>query len=321
MFQHHAFVEAYLIPLQLVLALLGMGATLGVKDFALVGRNPAGLALGLGVHWLLVPAIAVALAAALGLGPGWAVGLALVAVVPQGALSNLLAFIANGHVALAISITTVTTLACIFTIPLFLQLLASQYLPADFDLPTRRIITDIGLYLLLPLVVGMVLYRLDPARARRFSKWCVGASLVTLVVVTISALGSGRIRVLEHGLLPPATVIAFHVSIIVATSLVCRLLRRPDADAVALSIGANVRNISVALLFVQRFFPDDPKQGHVLYTCLFYGGLSGPLALIATFRHRRGRAPLPFMRAYPPRSPPRVELSDVRRDVDRPGDP
>lgn len=304
MFQHQALVEAYLLPAQLVLALMGMGATLGVRDFALVGRNPGGLLAGALMQLLVVPALAVAFIHGFGLGPGWAVGFVLIAVVPSGALGNLMTFFGRGNVALSISLTSATTLGSVLTIPLLLRLLAARYLPPDFEFPTGKIVGDVCLFLLLPLAAGMVLYRLSPALARRISKVCIGAALLSLLLVTVSSLGSGRIKIPEYGWVPPALIVLFAVSLVVSTPLVCRLLRRPDTEAVAVSIGTMVRNMGVALIFVPRFFPGEPAQAHVLYTCLFFGGLTGPFALLAMFRHRSGKSVLPLLPRSAPASPP-----------------
>src|SRR5690606_18730035 len=71
--QVQAFVEAWVIPLQLVLAMGGMGATLTPDDFTRIGREPRSLWLGLAMQWLLVPAVAALVIAITGMSPGWAV--------------------------------------------------------------------------------------------------------------------------------------------------------------------------------------------------------------------------------------------------------
>jgi BASS family bile acid:Na+ symporter len=85
----HAVVETYVLPLQLLLAMLGMGADLRIRDFADVAKSPRSLALGVVLQMVFVPALALAFIAAFDLSPGWAVGLLLVAVVPGGTVSNL----------------------------------------------------------------------------------------------------------------------------------------------------------------------------------------------------------------------------------------
>ena len=204
-----AVAETVLVPLQLVLAMLGMGATLSLKDFAAVIKQPKGLFLGLTLQWIYVPCIAYAMGIGFGLDAGWAVGLILVAAVPGGATSNLLTFLGKGNVALSIAVTTASTIGCVVTVPVVLRIFASEHLPATFDFPTLRIFRDIGLYLLAPLVVGMVAYRWNSTRAAVLSKWAIRLSVASIVVIATAALGSGRIEPLSYGLFSPGMIIVF----------------------------------------------------------------------------------------------------------------
>lgn len=300
LFSHHAFVEAYFVPVQLVLAMFGMGATLSLRDFERIVRNPSGLAVGLGIQVLLVPLTAVVFAKALGLGPGWAVGLILVSVVPGGAFSNLLTYFGRGNVPLSISVTTVTTLGCLVTIPFVLRLTASDHLPPNFVFPTGQIVRDILSFLMLPLVVGMLTFRFLPQHTEKLSRWAIRLSMTFVVLITISALGSGRIKVAEYGLGPPAVILAFALLLMFGVPQLTRLLGRYDDESTAISIEVTLRNIGIGLLLVRFFFPGQPENGHVLYSCLFFAGLSTPLSLPAMLRHRRGKSPAygraPFIR-------------------------
>lgn len=288
------FAEQVLVPVQLLLAMLGMGATLRPQDFGVILKDPRGLALGLALQWLFVPLVAVGVITAFDLGPGWALGLLLVAVVPGGATSNLLTFLGRGSVPLSIAVTTVTTLACMATVPALLGLLASDYLPADFAFPYARIVRDILLYLLAPLGVGMVLKRLAPGSSGALSTWAVRGSLFLILVITVSALGSGRIDIVAYGWRPPLIIVGFAATLAFTTPQLCRLVGRFDDDTVALQIEVVVRNIGIGLLLVNVFFPGEPRQAEVLYTCLFYAGLSTPFALPTLVRHRLGKSAVPL---------------------------
>jgi len=285
----HSVAETYFVPIQLALAMLGMGATLSARDFLQVLRDPRGLALGLALQLIVVPAAAFGFIEIFDLSPGWAVGLCLVAVVPGGAFSNLLTFLGKGNVALSISVTAASTAACMFTVPLLLQVLASSYLPESFDLPLGRIILEITGYLLVPLIIGMVVFRLWPRTAPTVARWSIRGAVLLIVLITISALQSGRIEVGAYGWGPPLIIVAFGVALAHLTPLLVRAARHYDDDNVALTIEVAVRNIGIALLLVRFFFPGQPEQGQVLYTCLFYAGLSGFVAVPVVLLHRFDR--------------------------------
>lgn len=295
----HLFVEVYFVPAQLALAMLGMGATLSAQDFLDVLRDPRGLALGLALQLIVVPAVAFGFIELLDLSAGWAVGLCLVAVVPGGAFSNLLTYIGKGNVALSISVTAATTVACMFTVPLLLQVLASGYLPETFELPFLRIILEISGYLLVPLIIGMIVFRLWPEKAPAVARWSIRGAVLLIVLITVSALGSGRIEVGAYGWGPPLIIVAFGVALANLTPLLVRAARHYDDDNVALTIEVAVRNIGIALLLVRFFFPGRPEQGQVLYTCLFYAGMSWFLAVPILLRHRFDRPVIPLLNRRP----------------------
>lgn len=291
LFSYQAFVEAYFVPIQLTLAMFGMGATLSLQEFTRIFRNPGALAVGLLIQVVGVPLVAVGLVKLLGLSPGWAVGLILISVCPGGAFSNLLSFFARANVPLSISLTTVTTLGCLFTIPFVLRLTAAEHLPVGFEFPAGQIIRDIFAYLLTPLALGMVAFRALPGRAQAISAWSIRGSLFFVLLITISSLGSGRIKVAEYGWAPPLIIIGFSLLLSVVAPHAARLLGRYDDEGAAITIGITLRNTGIGLLLVRFFFPGQPENSHVLYTCLFFAGQSTPMSLLVVLLHRFGKSP------------------------------
>ncbi len=299
LFTYYKLVEPLLVPLQLLLAMLGMGATMVVADFASVFRDPRGLGIGLFVQLLCVPLLALGIVHGLSLGEGWAVGLLLVSAVPGGAFSNLLTFFGRGNVALSIAITAVTTLAAVMTVPFVLRIGAGTFLPPEFSFPVVRVMLEILGYLLIPLGLGMVVRRVTPKHAPAVSRWAIRLSVVLILTITAGSLGTGRIKLAEYGFGPPLVVIAFGALLAVFVPQLCRLLGRYDDDTVAIAIEVAVRNVGLGLLVVHFFFPGEPEQGHVLFSALFYAGISPWLALPIVLRHRRGKSAVLLRRPHP----------------------
>ena len=177
MFDFYLRYEYWFAATQLALAMLGMGATLQVRDFVAVIRQPRALAYGLGIQVFLVPLFAWVVIVLASPTAGVAVGLALVAAIPGGTMSNVFTFLARGHVALSIALTAVTSFLCLVTTPIVLGLLISQHVPGEFDMPAGKIAMEITLILMLPLVLGMVVLELFPNGAARFSRNCIRASI------------------------------------------------------------------------------------------------------------------------------------------------
>lgn len=298
MFDWYLRAEGVLIPLQLLFIMLGMGAALDAKEFGKVVRNPSGVGLGVALQWLFVPLLGQAFILVFRLDPGWAVGILLITVTPGGAMSNLLTFLARGHIALSISVTLVCTLGCIATVPVLLRVFASEYTPPGFVFPAGRIVFEVFAYLLAPMGTGMLVYRFLPRYAKVVSQAAVGVSVALVVTIALGALGSGRIQVVEYGWKAPLLILLFAVTVHLISGEVCRLFKRYDDETVALSIEVSLRNGGVGLLLVHHFFPGKPEQGHALYTLLFYTGLQLWICLPILFRHRFGSSPLWFHKPF-----------------------
>lgn len=271
--------EYLFAAVQLTLAMLGMGATLTVRDFAEILRAPRGLLFGFGLQLVGVPLIAWVFIATLATDPGVAIGLALCAAIAGGTTSNIFTYLARGNAALSIVLTTVSTLACLATTPLVLSLLIAERMPADFEMPAGRIAVEIGLYLLLPLALGMAVLRKLPRHADTIARGCIRASLLTVVLIVVGAHGAGRLDTEAFGEHNMGIVVAFIAVLTAVSALAPRLFRLPGTDAAAINIEIAVRNINLALLIKASLFPAvvgvaDPVGDNVLFTALFYGGLS-----------------------------------------------
>jgi BASS family bile acid:Na+ symporter len=194
--------------------------------------------------------------------------------------------------ALSISLTGVTTLLTLVTVPLMLQALATQYVPDDFAMPVEAIVIDVALCLLLPLASGLVIARIWPAHHRLLSKICIRIGLVVVIVMVVASLGSGRIRPLQYGFAAPIAIIAFCLIGQQINMLPFRALGWSRADRMAVGIEITMRNMNLALLIKARIFPSADLLGDgVLYVILFYAGtamvIGVPLALNSRRQARR----------------------------------
>lgn len=277
---------------QLVLFTLGMGMTLSLADFVEIARRPISFASGLLGQLLVIPLIAVLINTIGNFPPGIAVGLILVAAMPGGAMSKLFAYFGRGNMALSISLTGVTTLLTLVTVPVMLHLLASRHLE-DFAMPVRDIVIDVALCLLLPLTVGLFIGRLWPARHHLLSKICIRIGLCVVFVMIVGAVGSERIDAREHGLVVPIAIILFCVLGQQVNMLPFYLLPWPRRDRLAVGIEVTMRNMNLALLIHARAFPKseivevNQLGKDVFFVILFYASVALVAGLFLTLNHRR----------------------------------
>ena len=290
MFNLYIEYEYWFAAVQLSLAMLGMGATLKLRDFVAVFLRPRALLIGTGVQLLCVPLIVWFLIGIVSPVAGLAIGLALCAAIPGGTMSNVFTFLARGHVALSIALTAVTTLACLVTTPIILGLLIAEHMPADFVMPAGEIAIEIASILLLPLAAGMVVLHLRPEGAPRFSRICIRGSLFVILLIVIGATGSGRIDMEKFGLQNLQVILMLVAVPPLVSWLVPRLLGLDRVDITAINIEATVRNGNLGLLIKASLFPAvvgvaDPVGDMVLFTVLLYGGLALLVGVLQIYLH------------------------------------
>jgi BASS family bile acid:Na+ symporter len=277
---------------QLVMAMFAMGATLHIKDFRAVVRFPSSFLAGLGAQMVLVPILAYFLLRTFDLDPGVAIGLAIIAAVPGGTVSNVFTYAGKGDVALSIALTAVTSLVCVVTVPFVLEWLVGSYVPPTFSLPRGRIAVEIIVTLLVPLALGMGVLRRWPERAAEVSRLALVATTVLIAIIVVGSATAGRLDVEAMGLANLAVVSGFALllaGIGIATAVATR---RPWPDVTAITIETTVRNTNLGLLVRTSVFGVAATAGDVvadlaLFTLLAYAAISFALAVPLMVAGRR----------------------------------
>lgn len=296
--------EYFLAASQLVLAMLGMGATLAPRDFLALAKSPRALLFGVVIQLIVIPPVALLAATLLELPPEVTVGLVLVAAMPGGAMSNIFTFLGRGNSALSIAMTTTSTLVCLLTTPLVLHIFAARYLPSTVSMPAGEIVVEILWSLLLPLGIGMLLSRKLGGFRERFTKICIQLSLLFLSLMVVGSLASGRIHITAYGLWVPVGIVTFCVLAQILSMGLAWLVRLSDPDNLAIGIEVTLRNMNLALLLKASLFPivvggDNRLTDAVLFVILYYGGTSLWVILLPLIRHRNGRSLFPWVPRRP----------------------
>ena len=147
--------ETKLLGVMMMVIMLGMGASLTFKDFALALRKPAGVGIGLVTTYVLTPLLGYTLAMLLKLPPAYAVGLILMACLPGGTTSNIFNYFSKGVLSLSILMTVVSTLFAVLLVPLTLGLLTAK-IDGEWQIPPGNV-AQVLFVLLVPTVLGMLL--------------------------------------------------------------------------------------------------------------------------------------------------------------------
>ena len=163
-------------------------------------------------------------------------------------------------------------------------------------MPVDRVVFDIAVVLLLPLLVGMLLCQWLPRQRRRLSRWSIRASLGFIAAIVVGSAGAGRLDPMSYGWTGPLTVFVLAITFALAAQLATRLARLPDGDRLAIGIEVTLRNTNLAILVKASLFPAvagvaDPIGDGMFFVALLYGGIQLGVAglLIALSRRRLAR--------------------------------
>ena len=146
-------------PIALALIMLGLGLGLTTNDFKRVLKSPLVFAVGITTQIILLPLVAFFLIWLIKVPLEIAVGVMIIAAAPGGVTSNVMTKFANGDVALSISLTAVSSIISIISVPIIV-LNSAKFLGVT-NLSQEITMTGIALKMAgvvtLPVLIGMLI--------------------------------------------------------------------------------------------------------------------------------------------------------------------
>ncbi|MBQ5627609.1 MAG: bile acid:sodium symporter family protein [Bacteroidaceae bacterium] len=176
------------MPILIVLMFL-LGIDLNREAFANVAKQPKAVLLGLAGQIVLLPLIAFAVAWALKLSPVYFMGLVLVACCPGGSSSNVFSMLAKGDVALSVTLTALSSIITLFTLPVIMAFVTdfvSSTNGMDIHLPIGKLLVQNIVLLFVPLLAGSLFRKIKPQAAAKTAR--VLGKLAFPALMTLAAV-------------------------------------------------------------------------------------------------------------------------------------
>ncbi|WP_041795750.1 bile acid:sodium symporter family protein [Pararhodospirillum photometricum] len=240
---------AQLLPLGLAFIMFSIGLGLTLQDFTRVFRLPVPLGVGLLNQMVVLPLLAVGLVALYDGRPDFALGLILIAACPGGISSNLLTMLAGGSAALSISMTAITSMASLLTLPLIVGVAQSVVLGQSHEvtMPLGQVLGSVFGVSGVPMALGMLLRHRGPALAARLRPWCHRLSTGIFVVIVISAFVGLRQGMMDHVAEIGPLVLALNLGTMTLGLLTAGALRLGRADGIAITLECGLQNAALAI--------------------------------------------------------------------------
>lgn len=241
--------HSYIFPGVIFTIMFGLGMTMSLTMFRDVLVKPRALLTGLAGQLVLLPLLAFTIAM---LGP-WsslvALGLIVIAVCPGGSTSNAIVFAIRGDVALSVSLTALSSVLTLITIPPLLGLALHLWGGGAEALlvPVSQVVRGLLLMTALPVCLGMLLRHYAPALTDRMREPFRKASLVMLLsIIALSIYNSRGYISAEMGQIAAASS-ALVAAVISGGWTLAKLLRLPRDQRLTIAIEIGVQNTALAL--------------------------------------------------------------------------
>lgn len=232
----------------LTLLMFDLGLVLRLEDFVKVFKNPWPIAVALFGQLVLLPAIALGLACLFKLPPVYFIGLVLIACCPGGSSSNVFSRLAKGDVALSVTLTAISSIVTLFTIP-FIMSWATELVveSVGITLPVGNLIKQNLVLMLLPVLLGTGLHYAWPKAAEKTDKVLSKLAFpLLLVLITVFYIQHQRTILDNIGVLG-LCVTALILVAVGCSSLLSRLVRNSARQRRTVIIEVGMQNAAQAI--------------------------------------------------------------------------
>lgn len=235
------------LPILTVL-MFDLGLTLRPKDFYWVLTRPKAFIVALTGQLVLLPIIAIGIGYLFHLPPVFFIGLVLIACCPGGSSSNIFSKLAGGDVALSVTLTALTSLITLITLPLIMGWVsASAGAEAGIHLPVGNLLKQNLLLMLLPVVLGIVVNAFWPGAAKRIDRVLSKAAFPALMLlVTVFFIQHYRTIFAHIGTLGLCVTLLILLAIACA-ALLSRLLKNSVRERRTILIEVGMQNAAQAI--------------------------------------------------------------------------
>ena len=244
-----SFLTAVFLPLALFIIMLGMGLSLTLDDYKGVLIYPKAVVIGLVSQLVILPIVGFGIASMFPLNPELAVGVMILVACPGGATSNMITFLAEGDVALSVTLTAISSLITVFTIPLIVNFAMQTFLGAGttLQLPVLNTVVQIAVMTLLPLAIGMVVNRYAPGIAAKANKPVKWLSLFFLSVVITGIIFQERDNFLPSVMAVGWVTLVLNVATMTLGFAIATLAKLGEKRARAITVEVGIQNGTLAI--------------------------------------------------------------------------
>lgn len=232
------FELAVLITPLIQLIMFGTGCSMGIKDFIELSRAPKSVVIGVVAQYTIMPLSGYVLAKVMGFDDEIAAGVILLGCAPTSVTASLFSYLAKANVALAITVTSITTLIAPLLIPLLMKVLAGGYIEID----VIGMMWGMVKIVLLPIAAGLVFNKVTSGKAKWLQDMMPYVSMFGIALIVAIIIAAGRESILNIGFLLLMAVLLQNLSGYLLGYWAGRLFGLQERDCRTIAIATGMQN-------------------------------------------------------------------------------
>ena len=243
-----AFINSEGVPWVLRLVMIGLGLSLTIADFQRVIVLPKAVSIGLIAQLVGLPLTAFVLSLLFGAPPAIAVGLVILAACPSGVTSNAYSFASRADVPLCVTLSAITSVITVFTIPYLIQLALNTFAVEGtmVEMSAQNMLVNLIGYTLFPLVIGMVVRLMFPQFAAKAAEPIRKVVLYLMIFVLVLGVLSSYGDILDYFATAGTLVVVMNLLTMGLGFGLARLFKLPTPQVVTITFEVGVQNLALS---------------------------------------------------------------------------
>jgi BASS family bile acid:Na+ symporter len=237
------------LGIALMIVMIGMGLSLTTQDFKRIILYPKAIILGMINQLVFLPLVAYVLISFFDIRPALAIGLMILAACPGGPTSNLITHLCKGDTALSVSLTAVSSILTLFTIPLILEWSVQYYSAQDAIIEINRldIFKDLLMVSLAPIALGMLIKHYKSDFAIKMEKSVKIASILILLVLIVGLTIKERANIIPYFSEVGLSALSLNIVSLALGFTTARLIGLNKQQSISISIESGIQNGTLAI--------------------------------------------------------------------------
>ena len=245
-------------PIALALIMLGLGLGLKLSDFIRILKGPKIFLVGLVSQLILLPIIALIIIFLIKVPIEIAMGVMIISAAPGGVTSNVMTKFANGDVALSISLTAVSSLICIISVPLLVFNSASLLGLSNIskEISMTGIALKMAGIVTLPVFIGMIIRKFADNLISNNVKLVERTTGLLFLVVFAAIWIEERNNIIEYLSKAGFIVLILNVSMMSVAYYIAKFFSSNIQQRKCISIECGLQNGTLAVFVSTQIFND-----------------------------------------------------------------